>query len=124
MKGNKDFRLREPKNKDDDPWAGGLESGPIVGDGIAGTNVSMALLATRLAEYVGRPVIDGTGLEGSFDFKYEFSDFKREPSADDTRPDIVASIFASIQGIGLKLEKATGPVETIVIDHAEKPSAN
>jgi uncharacterized protein (TIGR03435 family) len=29
-----------------------------------------------------------------------------------------------MQEIGLKLESGVGPVETIVIDHAEKPSPN
>ena len=64
-----------------------------------------------------RPVLDQTGLKGSYDFKFEYA-------PDDPRPDIISSIFASVQGIGLKLEAAKGPVETIVIDHAEKPSAN
>ena len=79
----------------------------------------MRLLAIRLSPYLGRPVLDQTGLEGSFDFKFEYP----LPS-DDQRPDVVASIITSIQGIGLKLQAAKGPVETIVIDQAEKPSAN
>ena len=79
----------------------------------------MRLLAIRLSPYLGRPVLDQTGLEGSFDFKSEYP----LPS-DDQRPDVVASIITSIQGIGLKLQAAKGPVETIVIDQAEKPSAN
>jgi uncharacterized protein (TIGR03435 family) len=58
--------------------------------------------------------LDQTGLKGAFDFKFEYA-------ADDAQPDIIASIFASIQGLGLKLEAAKGPVETLVIDHAEKP---
>jgi uncharacterized protein (TIGR03435 family) len=45
-------------------------------------------------------------------------------AADDSQPDVIASIFASIQGLGLKLESAKGPVETLVIDHAEKASEN
>jgi uncharacterized protein (TIGR03435 family) len=35
------------------------------------------------------------------------------------------SIFSAIQEqVGLKLEATKGPVPTIVIDHAEKPSEN
>jgi len=35
------------------------------------------------------------------------------------------SIFAAVQEqLGLKLESATAPVETLVIEHAEKPSEN
>ncbi len=34
------------------------------------------------------------------------------------------SIFSSVEQLGLQLEAQKGPVETIVIDHVEKPSAN
>jgi len=35
------------------------------------------------------------------------------------------SLFAAVQEqIGLKLESGKGPVELLVIDHVEKPSAN
>jgi uncharacterized protein (TIGR03435 family) len=30
----------------------------------------------------------------------------------------------TMRALGLKLERSRGPVETIVIDHLEKPSAN
>ena len=117
-KGNK-LKLQESKDKDEFPWVGSNRGGAVFGDGIAGINISMPLLAVRLSRYMGRPVLDQTGLEGSFDFKFEYP----LPS-DDQRPDVVASIITSIQGIGLKLQAAKGPVETIVIDEAEKPSAN
>jgi len=34
------------------------------------------------------------------------------------------SIFEAVQQLGLKLERAKGGLEVLVIDHAEKPSAN
>ena len=117
VKGNKEPKLEDAKNKDDYPWAGSVGGGMISGDGIAGINISMPLLATRLSRYLRRPVLDQTGLKGSFDFKFQYL-------SDDPQTDLISSIFASIQGIGLKLESAKGPVETIVIDHAEKPSEN
>ncbi|SPE36142.1 conserved exported hypothetical protein [Candidatus Sulfopaludibacter sp. SbA3] len=116
-KGSKERRLRDAKDKDAYPWAGSLRGGAISGDGLAGTNITMPLLAQRLSGYLGRPVLERTGLEGSYDFRFEYA-------SDDAHTDVIASIFASIQGIGLKLEAAKGPVETIVIDHAEKPSGN
>ena len=119
VKGNNKLKLQGSKNKDDFPWVGGNRGAAIYGDGVAGINVSMRLLAIRLSPYLGRPVLDQTGLEGSFDFKFEYP----LPS-DDQHPDVISSIITSIQGIGLKLQTAKGPVETIVIDHAEKPSAN
>jgi uncharacterized protein (TIGR03435 family) len=77
----------------------------------------LAQLATRLSDYLDRPVVDQTGLKGSYDFKYEYS-------ADESTFDVVSCIFASVQGIGLKLKPAKGPVDIIVIDHIEKPSEN
>jgi len=117
VKSKKELRLLDAKNKDDYPWVGGIPGGAINGKGIAGINISMPLLALRLSRYLGRPVLDQTGLEGSFDFKFEYA-------TDDSQPDVISSIFTSIQGLGLKLEPAKGPVQTLVVDHAEKPSAN
>jgi uncharacterized protein (TIGR03435 family) len=117
MTGKKEPKLLKARNTDAFPWAGGVRGGPFGADGIAGTNISMTQLATRLSQPLGRPVLDKTGIEGSFDFRSEYA-------SDDPHPDVIASILTSIQGLGLKLESSRGPVETIVIDHAEKPSAN
>ncbi len=119
IRGNNKFKLQDSKDKDDFPWAGSNRGGAINGDGIAGINIPMPLLATRLSRYLGRPVLDQTELEGSFDFKIEYP-----LPPDGQRPDVITSIITSIQGIGLKLQSAKGPVETIVIDQAEKPSEN
>ena len=88
----------------------------IMGGGIAGENASMPLLAVRLSRYLMRPVFDRTGMPGSFHFLFRYSAA--------ILIDVTSTIFTSVQGLGLKLEPARGPVETIVIDHAEKPSAN
>jgi uncharacterized protein (TIGR03435 family) len=117
VKGNKDLKLQDAKSKDAYSWVGGLGGGVISGDGLWGMNISMQLFASRLSAYLEHPVLDQTGLKGSFDFKYEYH-------SDDTQPDVVASILTSVQGLGLKLEPAKGPVETLVIEHAEKPADN
>jgi len=117
VQGNKDLKLQDAKNASDRPWVGGMSGGGILGDGLWGTNISMQLLASRLSAYLEHPVLDQTGLKGSFDFKYEYH-------SGDAQPDVVASILTSVQGLGLKLEPAKGPVETFAIDHAEKPTGN
>ena len=117
VKGSKDTKLQEAKDKDARPWAGGLGGGRISGDGLAGVNISMGGLAAHLSEYMGHPVLDQTGLNGSFDFKYD-------QASDDPHPDVAAWIITSLQALGLKLEASKGTVETIVIDHAERPSEN
>ena len=111
------LKLRNAKNKDDYPWVGGVRGGMITGDGMAGTNISMPLLAARLSRYLERPVLDGTGLTGAYDFNFEYS-------TDNPDHDAISCIFASIKGVGLRLKPAKGPVETIVIDHVERPSEN
>jgi len=120
LKGIKRLNLKDAKNISDYPWTGSNSGGSINGDGLAGTNISMPQLASRLSRYLHRPVLDQTGLAGSFDFKFNYE----SRPADDSHLDIISSIFASIEGIGLKLQSAKGPVEIIVIDYVEKPSRN
>lgn len=110
-------KLTEVKDEGKFEWVGSVAGAGINGDGLAGKNISMPVLALRLSAYLEKPVIDQTGLKGLFDFKFVYA-------TDDAQPDIVSCILTSLQGIGLKLKKSQGPVETIVIDHAEKPSAN
>ncbi len=75
------------------------------------------MIATRLGQQLGRPVIDRTGIEGEFDFKVDY--------AIDDNPNSGSSLLVAVQEqLGLKLEAAKGPVETLVVDHAERPSAN
>ena len=78
------------------------------------------LVVTALShepELDGRPVIDNTGLEGSYDCEASWS---REGS-DGQGP----SFFTAIQEqMGLKLEPAKGPVEVLLIDHIQPPSEN
>ncbi|HEY4379657.1 MAG TPA: TIGR03435 family protein [Acidobacteriaceae bacterium] len=117
-RGDKPLSLRAPKDKDAFPWAGGLEGGTISrGSGMAGTNISMSQLATRLSMFLGRPVLDQTGLAGSFDFDFRTGD-------DDPDSDVTTGIIASMRGIGLRLRVGRGPLDTITIDHVEKPSPN
>jgi uncharacterized protein (TIGR03435 family) len=81
--------------------------------------VTMDLLARNLGRLAGRVVFDRTGIEGYFDLTLKFS---REP--DPARPD-APSIFTALQEqLGLKLESGRAPLQTLVIDHIERPSDN
>jgi uncharacterized protein (TIGR03435 family) len=111
------LRLQPSKDASEFPWVGGVSGGGVNGDGVRGTNASMALLAERLSPYLGRPVVDATGIPGSFDFRSEYH-------SDGAAPDLISSILTSIQGLGLKLEAGRSQVETLVIERAEKPAAN
>ena len=117
VKTSRQLKLKATADTNAFPWVGSNEGGALMGDGIAGTNVTMAILAARLSRRLGRPVIDRTGIDGAYDFKIEYH-------TDNPQRDFIASILTSVQALGLKLESGKGPVETIVIDHAEKPSEN
>jgi uncharacterized protein (TIGR03435 family) len=97
-----------------------------------GQGVTMAVLAASLSRTynsdLGRNVIDKTGLSGTFDLRLKWAIQRlaapANPGAtpaDDSGP----SLFNALQDqLGLRLEPAKGPVEVLVIDHIEKPSAN
>jgi uncharacterized protein (TIGR03435 family) len=91
------------------------------------------MLAHVLGFVLGRPVLDRTGVKGDYKFKMEWTEEsvgtseKSTANAADTTPadPLGPSIFSAIQeNLGLKLEAGKGPVEVIVIDRAEKPTAN
>jgi uncharacterized protein (TIGR03435 family) len=98
--------------------------------------MTMMQLAGRLERELGRPVLDKTGLTGSYDFKLDYSieglggqrwvtraqQGLDADSPDDTGP----SIFAAVQQqLGLKLEDRKAPFEAIVVDNLTKtPTGN
>jgi uncharacterized protein (TIGR03435 family) len=82
-----------------------------------GSSGTMANLAESLSTYVDRPVMDATGLEGSYSYSLEWSPDESSAAADNPLP----SIFVALQEqLGLKLEPEKGPVEFLVIERAEK----
>ena len=89
----------------------------------------MSALANALRPYVGREVVDRTGLTGEFDFDLQFSPPPTTGSVDagiSVAPlDDAASVFTALQEqLGLKLEFTHGPVELMIIDSAERPVEN
>ena len=98
---------------------------------LLGSAIGMPQLASALSTIIGQPVVDHTGLAGVFDVTVEFRPDFQAPSRDapvagDRPPASDApSIFTALQEqLGLKLESTRGPVDVLVIDHAEKPSDN
>jgi uncharacterized protein (TIGR03435 family) len=90
-------------------------------------NVSMQLIASSLTGRltgVDRPVVDRTGLTGTFDFAIEFTP-QVPPYAkfqlDPTGPTFVQALE---EQLGLRLESQMGPVDLLVVDYIEPPVAN
>jgi uncharacterized protein (TIGR03435 family) len=123
-RGPKELKLTAPKDPNTFPWFGNVSERGMIADtrGIAAQNITMPLLAERLAPYLYCPVIDRTGIKGSFDFKFENDE--SEALYASHQDAIMASIFDSISGIGLKLTRSRGPVDIIVIDGAQPPATD
>jgi uncharacterized protein (TIGR03435 family) len=80
-------------------------------------------LTLLLSGPAGRPIVDKTGLTGHYDMHLDMG--QPGPPAADGSADPGASIFSVVQEqLGLKLESQKDEVETLVIDHVERPSAN
>jgi uncharacterized protein (TIGR03435 family) len=94
--------------------------------------LTMPYFARLLSQQMDRIVVDKTGLTGHYDFKLDWApDGGAVPVIDTSNgasvpPDPAGpSIFKAVQEqLGLKLEPQNGPLEVIVIDHVEEPSAN
>jgi uncharacterized protein (TIGR03435 family) len=92
--------------------------------------ITMLMLATLIARFTRTPVLDQTAIPGFFEVKLDWARDNSLPSAaPDAPPPEPAdgpSIFEAVQKqLGLKLEKRKGPVDVLVVDHAEKtPLAN
>ena len=110
-----------------------LECGLTAGRRLGSCGTTMALLASRLPMYVGRMVVDRTGLTGQYAYDLRFGDlpipgagpgggfpFPTQPPD----PDAPSLFTALEQQLGLKLEPLTGPVEVLVIDHVAQPKPN
>jgi uncharacterized protein (TIGR03435 family) len=82
--------------------------------------MTMEQLTDALASQLARPVIDQTGLTGNFEISLQWA------SDNATDPDAGPTLLTAVQEqLGLKLSAGKGPVEILVIDHAEKaPTAN
>jgi uncharacterized protein (TIGR03435 family) len=116
--GTGQVKLSPTKNPDGRPLLSsgftGDHDSPTVNYYLQGQNVSMPLFATKLSGFVHHPVSDETRITGSFDFMFDYAE------GNDS-----VFLFAAIQKeLGLSLEPRKGPVETVVVEHAEKPSAN
>ena len=86
-------------------------------------SIPMDYLAWLLSVYLDRPIIDRTGLTGTWDFTLSWTpDLPTRQQPDDN---LYPGIFEALQKqLGLKLESQRAPVEVLVIDHAEKPAEN
>ncbi|HKE85421.1 MAG TPA: TIGR03435 family protein [Vicinamibacterales bacterium] len=90
---------------------------PGPGDITISDRCPLPLMIARLQPFVDRPLIDATGLSGSFEWSVSFA----------TRGDSTSApiIYTALQEqLGIKAERRTAPFDVVVIDSAEMPMPN
>jgi uncharacterized protein (TIGR03435 family) len=89
----------------------------------AGTR-SIPQLTSSLQALTGRPVVDRTGLQGTFDFDLQWtSGTVGTPVGTNAPPDDGPSIFAALQEqLGLRLEPGRGSFDVVVVDAVRRPT--
>ncbi len=106
--------------------------GSMLGAGaISGRKMTIERLLTTLSPYVNRVIVDRTNLSGFFDLDLrwlpDLTPFNAGPGlapppiADPNAPPLFTALS---EQLGLKLESSRGPVEVLVIEGVEKPSAD
>jgi uncharacterized protein (TIGR03435 family) len=112
-----------PKLKENtDPEAKYLMTMRSAKQGVATTTTkgTMAQLVDQLSVNLPRPVLDRTGITAAYDYTLDW--LPDNATAADSN---VPSIYTAVEEqLGLKLEAAKAPIEVVVIDSVEKPSAN
>ncbi len=86
---------------------------------IKGT-MEMPTLVSTLSSTLGRRVIDQTGLTGAYTLSLKWTPDDKQRT-DDSPPALVTAIQ---EQLGLRLDSTKGPVEILVVDHAEKAAEN
>jgi uncharacterized protein (TIGR03435 family) len=89
----------------------------------AGTR-TIPQLASSLQALTGRPVVDRTGLTGTFDFDLQWtSGTVATPVGANPQPDDGPSIFAALQEqLGLRLEAGRDSFDVVVVDAVRRPT--
>jgi uncharacterized protein (TIGR03435 family) len=88
--------------------------GQILPDGIQASGYGLDSLAAILHSPTGRPVVNKTGITGTYDIKLDYAP-RNDPNS--TLPDL----FTALQEqLGLKLVSQKVPAQILVIDHVDQ----
>jgi uncharacterized protein (TIGR03435 family) len=115
-RGSKELQLKPPRDPAADPRANVVFKSTGIDGEAEGTNTTTDYLAERLGGLLKLPVINQTGITGSYDFHL--------PPVDPENHDIVYAVDSVVDRLGLAIKRSRGPIQTLVIDHVDHPSAN
>jgi uncharacterized protein (TIGR03435 family) len=89
---------------------------------IISNRMPMSRVATLLSRYMRACVVDQTGLKGPFEVNLVWTPDDRPVPDEERGP----SVFTAVrEQLGLRLESHKGPMEVLIVDHAEKtPTEN
>jgi uncharacterized protein (TIGR03435 family) len=115
-RGAKPLQMKSPKDPTSDPRAivVGMSDG-IHGEA-EGTNTTTDYMAQMFSFYLQLPVLNQTGITGSYDYYL--------PPDDSDYNDMTTAVLSVVNRLGLKLKRGRGPVQSLIIDNIEQPSAN
>ena len=114
------FRSVDARTRNAFGDGGGAQGDLLEGEG------TMAMLANLLRLSAGRLVVDKTGLAGSYRVRMTYDQMSARRAPEVQVPDNAGpSVFVALpEQLGLKLEASKTMVDTLVIDHLERPSEN
>jgi uncharacterized protein (TIGR03435 family) len=119
---NGGFKLKPYDPQKDPPLYGGQLAACVPEDPrchwIALVPGPLSNFAKSLSGSVDRPVIDRTGVTGDYSIGFNWAGDTSVDSPLPSLPTVLRDKF------GLELKADTGPVDVLVVDHAEKPTAN
>jgi uncharacterized protein (TIGR03435 family) len=116
-RGSKALQLKPPKDPDADPRAIVINKVGDIWDGEAeGTNTTTDYLTLQLSRYLQFPVLNQTGITGSYDYYL--------PPDDPENNERVTAVRSTVDRLGLKIKRGRGAIQHLVIDHLEMPSEN
>jgi uncharacterized protein (TIGR03435 family) len=97
---------------------------------LRGVGLTMSNLASGLSQFAGgidRIVVDRTEMTGTFDVELHWRPdlSPHAPGTPAPQDSDVPSLFSAVEEqLGLKLERTRGPMDVVVIEHVDPPTAN
>lgn len=95
--------------------------------GLHANAASMSDLVSWMSNWLDRPVVDKTGLDGLFNIQTEaWSPMRQKalPTQEEAAGDASPTVFQIFDRLGLKLDLQRGPVEFYVIENVQRPQEN
>jgi uncharacterized protein (TIGR03435 family) len=94
-------------------------------DGARDVSMSQIAAFLSLQGALDRPMVDQTGLTGTYDFSIQWTKDTGASDADAATDSHVTTFLEALkEQLGMKLVRTTAPLSVPVIDHIERPSEN